>query len=404
MSTVPAPLGDLRVIELAHWVAGPACGGVLADWGAEVIKVEPPGGDPMRHLFSPRADGGATHSPAFSAVNRAKRSVELELGDPDGRATFESLLAGADILLTNLRPGALERLDLGPEGLAARHPRLVYCSVTAYGWEGPERDAAGYDLAGFFGRAGVSHQLTSTGTAPAPFMNGLGDTFTAMSAVAGILAALNERHRTGRGRFVEVSLLRTGMWGLAGELGMAANGGTPKPVANRADNPTPLFNVYRAGDDRWFVLVGVEADRHLPAVLAAADRSDLLADQRFADARAVRRHRREFIALLDAAFATRPLAEWAERFTAHDVWWGPIQSPGDVADDPQAEAAGAWVELLGGGGRTVDAPVRFDRQRRAQVADAPQPGADTAAVLAELADRAGLAGQTGQPGQAGTPG
>ncbi len=384
MSTAPAPLAGLRVIELAHWVAGPACGGVLADWGADVVKVEPPGGDPMRHLFTPPPDSGATHSPAFSAVNRAKRSIEMELGDEPGRSAFEALLAHADILLTNLRPGALERLGLVPEDLAQRHPRLVYCSVSAYGWEGPQRDAAGYDLAGFFGRAGVSHQLTSTGTAPAPFMNGMGDTFTAMSAVAGILAAINERHRTGRGRFVEVSLLRTGMWALAGELGMAANGGTPKPVANRADNPTPLFNVYQAGDGRWFVLVGVEADRHLPAVLAALDRSDLLQDERFADARSVRRHRVEFITLLDAAFATRPLAQWAERFAAHDVWWGPVQSPAEVAADPQAVAAGAWLQLRGGGGRSVEAPVRFDRQTRDEVADAPQPGQHTAAVLNEL--------------------
>lgn len=378
----PAPLARVRVVELAHWVAGPAAGGVLADWGAEVLKVEPAGGDPMRSMFPPLAEGGSTHSPAFSAVNRGKASVELDLGHDDGRAALGRLLDGADVFLTNLRPAALERLGLSPTEVADRHPRLVYCSVTAYGWDGADRDQAGYDLAGFFGRAGVLHQLTPDGQPPSPYMNGLGDTFTAMSAVAGILAALTERQHTDRGGFVEASLLRTGMWAMAGELSLAANGGSPRPVADRADSPTPLFNVYRAADENWFVLVGAEADRHLPAVLAAVGRADLVDDERFADARAIRRNRCEFIALLDAAFATRPLAEWAEIFEEHDVWWRPVQSPTEVAADPQADAAGAWIELSGNGGRSVDAPIRFDGRARSIVPDAPTLGQHTAQELA----------------------
>jgi len=329
----PAPLRGVRVVELAHWVAGPAVGAVLADWGADVVKVEPPNGDPMRALFAPPPGSAARHSPSFSMANRAKRSVALDLGAADGLAALEALLAVADVFVTNLRPAALERLGLGPADLAARHPALVACSVSAYGWEGPARDEAGYDLAGFFARAGVLHQITVRDQPPAPLMNGMGDLFTAMSAVAGILAALHERRERGRGRFVEASLLRTGMWAMGGELSLAANGGNPRPVADRADCPTPLFNVYRAGDGRWFVLVGVEADRHLPAVLAAVGRAELLDDERFANARAVTRNRRAFIALLDECFATRPLDEWAEVFAAHDVWWGPVQSLAEVAAD-----------------------------------------------------------------------
>ncbi|MFN0029610.1 MAG: CaiB/BaiF CoA transferase family protein [Acidimicrobiales bacterium] len=391
----PAPLAGLKVIELAHWVAGPAAGGVLSDWGAEVIKVEPPGGEPMRHLFAGAAaatGAGAgsdpdlpPQAPSFVAVNRNKRSVEIDLTEPNGMELFERLLAGADILLTNLRPQALEKMGLAPEAVAARQPSLIYCSVTAYGWQGPDREQAGYDLAGFFARSGVLHQITTRNGAPPPLMNGMGDMFTAMSAVAGILAAVVERQQTGKGRFVEASLLRTGMWAIAGELGVVAGGGRAPAVAPRHASPTPLFNVYRAADDKWFVLVGVEADRHLPTVLGAVDRAGLLADERFANARSVTRNREAFIAELDAVFATRPLAEWAEIFARHDVWWAPVQSPADVATDAQAHAAGGWSTIAGSDRPTVDAPIRFDGQSRGTVPDAPRAGQHNAEIRTALA-------------------
>ncbi len=385
--TDPQPLANVKVIELAHWAAGPAAGGVLSDWGADVIKVEPRGGDAMRHLFARPSESGAPPqpSPSFSAYNRGKRSIEIDLATADGKTVFDQLLANADVLLTNLRPQALEGLGLDPETVAAKHPALVYCSVTAYGWEGPDREQAGYDLAGFFARSGVLHQITTRDGAPAPLMNGTGDMFTAMTAVSGILAALVDRASTGRGRFVEASLLRTGMWAIAGELGAAATAGNARPVAPRDDCPTPLFNTYRAGDGRWFVLVGVEADRHLPAVLAAIGRSDLLTDdERFSSGRAVSKNRRPFIAILDEAFATRTLDEWTAVFAEHDVWWGPVQTPADVVVDPQAHAAGAWITLETSGGATVDAPIRFDHQSRKTAADAPQVGEHTDQIRAEL--------------------
>jgi crotonobetainyl-CoA:carnitine CoA-transferase CaiB-like acyl-CoA transferase len=236
------PLSEVRVVELAHWLAGPAAGGMLADWGAEVIKIEPPGGDPMRGVsgrlgLNPDAPNGA-----FLAANRGKRSIEIEVKTEAGREVLNRLLERADVLLTNLRPSALKRLGLTPAPVKARYPRLIYCSVTAYGWGGPDKERAGYDLAAFFGRAGISHQITTRGTAPAPLMQGLGDTFTSLAAVSGILAALVERQRTNVGRFVEASLLSTGMWGLSGELGVQAMGGHLRPPAPREVCPTPLFN------------------------------------------------------------------------------------------------------------------------------------------------------------------
>ena len=388
--TAPALLRGITVVELAHWLAGPAIGGVLADWGADVVKVEPPGGDPMRTIWG--AVGADPDAPngAFVAANRGKRSLAVDITTAPGRAVLDRLLAGADVLVTNLRPRALQRLGLAPAATAERFPRLVYCSLSAYGWGGPDEERAGYDLAAFYGRTGVTHAMTTEGQAPAPLMQGMGDMFAAMTSVAGIAAALLERERTGRGRFVEASLLRTGMWALSGTLGSAAMGGRPRPPAPRDACPTPLFNSYRAGDGRWFFLVGVQATRMLPKLLAAIDRSDLLTDERFADARSIARHRREFIAVLDEAFAARHLDEWAKAFDAHDVWWAPVQTPFDLLTDAQARATGAWVDVAldadadAGTVPSVDAPVRFDGRSRAEAPGPPAVGQHTREILTAL--------------------
>jgi crotonobetainyl-CoA:carnitine CoA-transferase CaiB-like acyl-CoA transferase len=226
--------------------------------------------------------------------------------------------------------------------------------------------------------------MTTQGEPPAPLMQGLGDTFTAMAAVAGILAALHERERTSRGRMVDVSLLRTGMWALAGELGVAAMGGRPRPPYPRDNCPTPMYNSYAAADGRWFFLVGVQAARQLPKVLAAIGRADLLADERFGSPRSLARHRREVIAILDQAFAARPLAHWAAAFEEHDVFWAPVQTPAEVLSDPQARAAGAWIEIDGAGVESVDAPAVFDAAPRRRAAGPPAAGQHTGDILAEL--------------------
>jgi crotonobetainyl-CoA:carnitine CoA-transferase CaiB-like acyl-CoA transferase len=383
----PAPLRGIRVIELAHWMAGPAAAGLLADWGADVIKIEPPGGDPMRNIFA--AMGSKADEPAaFISANRGKRSVTLSVQHEGGARVLGQLLAGADVLLTNLRPRALEKLGLSPLAVTERFPRLVYCSLTAYGWGGPDQDRPGYDIAGFYGRTGIAHEITTQGTPPAALLQGLGDTYTAMSAAAGIAAALVERATTGRGRFVEASLMRTGLWALAGELGQKAMGGNPRPPAPREKSRMPLYNSYQTADGRWFFLVGVEAQRHLRPVLEAIGRTDLLADERFKDARAVAKNSIAFIAILDAAFAAQSLAEWATAFDAHDVFWAPIQTPAEVVEDAQAHASGAWITVDRGSPeanvKSVDAPLRFDSVSRGVVRGPPATGEHTFSILSEL--------------------
>lgn len=377
----PRPLRGVRVIELAHWMAGPAAGGVMSDWGAEVIKVEPAGGEPMRHIWGAMGANADAPNGAFISANRGKKSVELDLRSDDGRKAVHTMLDEADVLLTNLRPGALQRLGLSPAEVSGQHPQLVYCSLTAYGWGGPDQDKAGYDLASFFGRTGIAHEITTQGTPPAALLQGLGDTFTAITAVAGILAALLERQHTGRGRLVEASLMRAGMWALAGELGVQAMGGHPRPPKPRGSSPTPMYNSYRTKDDRWFYLVGVQADRHLPRVLQVIGRPDLLEDERFSSARAIARNREEFIPILDAAFAGKTLAEWEAVFTDHDVWWAPVQTPAEVVADPQARASGAWIVIDELDAESVDSPIRFDGHSRARAPRPPRSGEHTTEIL-----------------------
>jgi crotonobetainyl-CoA:carnitine CoA-transferase CaiB-like acyl-CoA transferase len=387
-ATVPEPLDGVRVIELAHWMAGPAAGGVMQDWGAEVIKVEPHGGEPMRHIWGSMGANPDAPNGAFISANRGKKSVELDLRTDGGRATLHKLLEGADVLVTNLRPGALTRLGLSPDEVAERHPRLVYCSLTAYGWGGPDQNKAGYDLASFFGRTGIAHEITTQGTPPAALLQGLGDTFTAITAVAGILAALVERQVSGRGRLVEASLLRTGMWALAGELGVQALGGNPKPPRPRESSSMPMYNSYRTKDDRWFYLVGVQAGRQLPKVLAAIGRSDLLADERFNNARGIAKNRAEFIPILDAAFAEKTLAEWGPVLDEHDVFWAAVQTPAEVVSDPQARAVGAWIRIDDIDADAVDSPIRFDGVARASAPRPPHSGEHTEEVLGALRAKA----------------
>jgi crotonobetainyl-CoA:carnitine CoA-transferase CaiB-like acyl-CoA transferase len=387
-ATVPEPLDGVRVIELAHWMAGPAAGGVMQDWGAEVIKVEPHGGEPMRHIWGSMGANPDAPNGAFISANRGKKSVELDLRTDGGRATLHKLLEGADVLVTNLRPGALTRLGLSPDEVAERHPRLVYCSLTAYGWGGPDQNKAGYDLASFFGRTGIAHEITTQGTPPAALLQGLGDTFTAITAVAGILAALVERQASGRGRLVEASLLRTGMWALAGELGVQALGGNPKPPRPRESSSMPMYNSYRTKDDRWFYLVGVQAGRQLPKVLAAIGRSDLLADERFNNARGIAKNRAEFIPILDAAFAEKTLAEWGPVLDEHDVFWAAVQTPAEVVSDPQARAVGAWIRIDDIDADAVDSPIRFDGVARASAPRPPHSGEHTEEVLGALRAKA----------------
>ena len=339
----------LRVVELGVWVAAPAAAALLADWGADVIKVEPPTGDPMRNVFGSLGIGDDMPNPAFALDNRGKRSVVLDLRDEADAARLHDLLATADVFISNLRPDALDKLGLEPEATVARHPRLVYCSVSGYGLHGDDRNRPTYDIGAFWARSGLAAQMADGDGNPLNARGGIGDHITGLAALAGVLAAVMEQRQTGKGRVVEVSLLRTGAYVLGWDLGIQMALGKVAGAEPRHRNQAPLMNPYRAADGRWFFFTGLEAARHLPAVCRALGRPDLLDDPRFASAGAIRKHRTEVIALLDELVATRPLDEWAERFDREGVWWAPAQVPAEVVADPQLIANDGFVEIDAGG-------------------------------------------------------
>ncbi|WP_328351068.1 CoA transferase [Streptomyces sp. NBC_00445] len=381
------PLEGFAVVELGMWVAAPAAATILADWGADVIKVEAPTGDPNRYTL--RHVGQEIDSaPPFETDNRGKRGIVLDLRAEDGKAHLEQLLERADVFVTNLRPGALERLGLSPDEIRTRHPRLVVGTLTGYGWTGAERDRAGYDVSAFWARPGIAAMLNPAGEPPPGIRPGLGDRTAAANLVAGVLAALLRRERTGEGGVVDVSLLRSGTYANGNDLALQNFFGKRGRTRPRTEHESPLYNSYRSADDRWFWLVGLEGNRHWPGVLKALDREDLGDDERFATGKARRGHVRELIAVFDEEFAKRPLAEWAERFDAEGVWWAPVQTLAEVAADPQAEAVGAFVEQPGMGEapplRTVATPVSFwgvdDKPRTG----APTLGEHTDDILNEL--------------------
>jgi crotonobetainyl-CoA:carnitine CoA-transferase CaiB-like acyl-CoA transferase len=385
-------LADLRVVELGVWVAAPSAAAILADWGADVIKVESPTGDPMRHVFSSIGIGEEVPNPTFALDNRGKRSVVLDLRSEEGAAHLEELLATSDVFVSNLRPDALDALGLEAAATLERHPHLVYCSVSGYGLKGEDRNRSAYDVGAFWARSGLSSQLSDTEGVPLNVRGGVGDHITGLAALSGILGAVLEQRHTGRGRVVEVSLLRTGSYILGWDLSLQSGLGKVAGSEPRSAIQTPLMNSYQAADGKWFFFTGLEAGRHVERIYGALGRPDLLEDARFASASALRRNRQEVIAILDEIIAQEPMAVWAERFDAADVWWAPVQRPADVLADPQLRINDGLLEVPGAGegqaALAVNSPVSFSdlSAERAARARAPKLGEHTVEVLAELGE------------------
>lgn len=387
------PLDGYRVVELAQWVAGPSAAGLMGDWGADVIKVEAPTGDPQRTMFAAVGIDKPLPNPSFAQDNRGKRSVVFDLRSLDGRADFERLLATADVFVTNLRVDALERLDLHATAVAERHPTLVVASLTGYGPVGPARDVPGYDIGAFVSRTGLARTNAPTDQGPINLRSAIGDHATGVATAAAVMAALLKRHRTGLGTIVETSLFQTGLYSVSWDLATQATFGRLSRMKPRTEHENPLVNSYQAGDERWFYLIGLEAARHFPGVCRAIGRPELVDDPRFDRASGIRENRRELIAILDDAFVAQPLDHWAESFDEHDVWWAPCQTMAEVVADPQTDALGALIETETSDGvrtaddrpiRTVAAPARFDGQVFHPRRPVPTLGEHTDEVLAEL--------------------
>jgi len=355
------PLEGLKVVELGVWVAGPAAGGILADWGADVIKIEPPTGDPAR-MFGRMLGIEDGVSPPFEMDNRGKRSIVLDVTTDEGRATASELLSNADVFLTNVRPAALRRTGLDFETVASRNPRLVYGLITGYGETGPDADRAAYDVAAFWARAGLAHLLTRPGEAPPFQRGGMGDHTAGMTLAAAVCAALVARTRTGKGQLVSTSLYRQGAYTVSFDLNTFLMTGHSIAIGQRETMGNPCMNNYTAGDGRRFWIVGLQGERHWPALCRAVGRPDWLDDPRFSTGRSRAANAVDLIGELDEIFATRPLEEWAKAFAQEpDFFWSPINSIEDVMADEQFHAAGGVVYVPDGdaGASMVATPADF---------------------------------------------
>ncbi|GAA5233185.1 CoA transferase [Verticiella sediminum] len=385
------PLEGIRVVDMGLWVAGPATGGILADWGADVLKLEMPGGDPMRRLFGALSGSKESRCPPFDLYNRGKKSIALDVNHPEGAELARKLIADADVFVSNMRPQFLQRVGLDPATLLSRHPRLVYASLTAYGLTGPDRDAPGFDMAAFSGRSGIAERATPTGGTPPTLPGGMGDNITAITLTAGIMAALFHRERTGQGQLVSTSLLRAGVYSIGMDVATRIGLGRIAAPPARTKPVNPLMNLYCAGDGKWFWLVGAESERHWPRVVEALGAPELRHDERYASPRERRRHATELVAAIDAITAHRPRAEWAAIFARHDVWWAPINSVDELLEDPQALACGAFVRVPGVAGgfndedlNGVATPVDFGAAQTGPAGPPPAVGAHTDDVLSRL--------------------
>ncbi len=381
------PLEGIKVVEMGVWVAGPAAGGILADWGADVVKIEPHGiGDPSR-LFASMLGADLPFNPVFENDNRSKRSIVVDVQKDEGREIVFDLLKEADVFISNIRPAALSRLGLDSDTVCARFPRLIYGLITGYGREGEDADRAAYDVAAFWARSGIAAALTPAGSSPPFQRGGMGDHNAGLALTAGISAALFKRAETGKGQVVSTSLLREGLYTLSFDLAVTARFGIEIQAGNRETMPNPAMNCYADRDGRYFWLVGLEGPRHWPPLARAVGHPEWIEDARYADPAERAKNARELIKKLDAIFATRTREEWGEIFDAEvDLWWAPVQSIEEVFADPQTHAAGGFVEVPDGEGTTLlpATPVDFDGTPWAPRSMAPDHGQHTEEILKEI--------------------
>jgi len=379
-------LRGVKVVEFASYIAAPAAACMLGDWGADVIKVERPVGDAMRHAFADLKTE-LKGNPTFDLDNRGKRAIVLDIGKPEGREALARLAADADVFITNVRPAALRRAGLDEASLRKTNPRLVYAIVTGYGLEGPEAHRPGFDVTAFWARAGVAHMTAPKGADPFMLRSGFGDHITALATVSAILAALFERERTGHGRLVQTSLLATGVYTVGSDLAVQLKFGRLASNRPRSQPLNPIATFFKSADGRWFVHNPRRGDGDWIKFCEIAGRPELAHDERFATGKARRANSLELVPILDAAFAELAFDEIAQRMDAADMVWAPVQSPAEVAADPQVKASGALIEVEDGEGGTFPspaAPMRFPGADVAVRPPSPTLGEHTRQVLAEL--------------------
>ena len=383
-------LEGLKVIEMATYVAAPAAGAMLRDWGADVIKVEPLNGCPMRRFFEGmKANVPIEGNPIFTLDNRGKKGISINTSNEKGADIVRELIKDADIFLTNVRPKSLENAKLNHEVLHKINPKLIYCSLTGYGLDGEERNRPGFDVAAYWSRSGMAHLTQRKGEEPLPIRTASGDHITAISTVSGILAAVYERSQTGKGKVVETSLLRTGIYSVSSDMALQLKFGRVPSTKKRDEQINPIFNFFKTKDDRWICLSPrAGGDYDLPKVVRAIGKEDWIENDKFNTNQARRENAREFIEEMDKAFSQHTMAEWGEKLDAQDLIWSPVQNLSEVSKDKQAIASGAFSEVedqdCNENYSTVSSPVKFHNSDDGPKGPAPKLGQDNFEVLKGL--------------------
>ena len=387
------PLDGVKVIDLTYFVAGPGAARILADWGADVIKVEPSFGDPGRGT-------GATMScptvkdcnPFYTAYNANKRGLSLNLKSDEGKAVLYKLLEGADVFVSSYRTGALRRLGLDYDSLSKKFPHLIWAQINGFGDFGPAKDNAGFDTVAFWARSGAMIDITEKDTSPVNPLIGFGDATTSCSLSGGICAALYQKAKTGKGCKVMVSLFAQAIW--SESAGMVSTQYGDEYPKTRLNPGSPVMDTFKSADDKWFYMSILEPDRYNDALMKELGRNDLVGDPRYCTAAAAKAHSSELVEILSAEFAKHTMDEIAAMFARADIAYDRVQHIKEVLDDPQALENMYIIPVENRDGTVTKqpmTPIRFATTEPARIEDiaptmerqAPLVGEHSAEILKE---------------------
>ncbi|HUN95404.1 MAG TPA: CoA transferase [Bradyrhizobium sp.] len=375
----------LKVVDLASFIAGPSAAVILSDFGADVIKVEPPAGDLWRiaHKIPPQPHADDAYP--WHLANRNKRGMTLDLKSPSAPQVLERLVKWADVLIVNTPHPARKRLKLEYDDVVLWNPRLIYADVTGFGEKGPDAELPGFDITSYWARSGLLSMTRDAGAPPTWPVAGSGDNATAVGLYSAIVTALYRRERSGNGSYVTTSLLAEGVWSASVFIQAALCDANFFGLHDRKHPANAALNVYRASDDTWFVLI-VMPDK-LAAVATAIGRPDLLTDPRFAEPDKLMQNMQQLVAILDELFASQPMKHWYEVFNGVHVTFGAVRGPREVVDDPQLRSNDMVVPLEGAGGKltsTVSSPIQMHGVTKVPAKRAPALGEHNEEVLKQL--------------------
>lgn len=375
----------LKVVDLASFIAGPSAAVILSDFGADVIKVEPPSGDTWRlgHKIAPQPQASDPYP--WHLANRNKRGICLDLKSPSAVPVLKRLVEWADVLIVNTPHSSRKRLNLEYEDVVIWNPLLIYADLTGFGEKGPDADLPGFDITAYWARSGLLSMTRDAGAPPTWPVAGSGDNATAVGLYSAIVTALYRRERTGRGAYVTTSLLAQGVWSASVSIQAALCNATFFGPHDRMHPANAALNVYRASDDTWFVLI-VTHDK-LAAVAKAIGRADLLTEPRFSDPVSLMQNMPQLAKILDEVFVAQPMAHWYEVFKGVHVTFGAVRGPQEVIADPQLRLNDMVVALEGAGGElstTISSPIQVHGVTKVPARRAPALGEHNDEVLKQL--------------------